>query len=95
MRRAWRHWSQAQTDFINAIPVHQVGRLERHPRIGIDRIEGLDMYFLMMNIANKPFDNKLVRQIVNHSVDASAIVTNILTASVIQSMSGGSARHRL
>ena len=30
------------------------------------RIEGLSMYFLMMNVAHKPFDNKLVRQAVNY-----------------------------
>jgi ABC-type transport system substrate-binding protein len=31
----------------------------------------------MMNVAHKPFDNKLVRQAVNYSVDAPAIVKNI------------------
>ena len=35
------------------------------------------MYFLMMNVAHKPFDSKLVRQAVNYSVDAPAIVKNI------------------
>ena len=49
-------------------------------------VEGLDLCevlflevagFLMMNVAYKPFDNKLVRQAVNYSVDAPAIVKNI------------------
>ena len=66
-----------QADFINDVPVHEVARLERHPRVRVDRIEGLEMYFLMMNVAYKPFDNKLVRQAVNYSVDAAAIVRNI------------------
>ena len=66
-----------QADFINDVPVHEVARLERHPRVRVDRIEGLEMYFLMMNVAYKPFDNKLVRQAVNYSVDAAAIVKNI------------------
>src|SRR6266478_7810772 len=66
-----------QADFINAVPVHEVERLERHPRVRVDRIEGLEMYFLMMNVAHKPFDNKLVRQAANYSVDAPAIVKNI------------------
>src|SRR6202008_1751549 len=66
-----------QADFINAIPVHEVERLQRHPRIRVDRIEGLELYFLMMNVAYKPFDNKLVRQAINYSVDAPAIVKNI------------------
>jgi peptide/nickel transport system substrate-binding protein len=35
------------------------------------------MFFLTMNVAFKPFDNKLVRQAVNYSVDAPAIVKNI------------------
>jgi peptide/nickel transport system substrate-binding protein len=66
-----------QADFINNVPVHEVARLKRHPRIKIDQIEGLRMFFLTMNCAMKPFDNKLVRQAVNYCVDASAIVKNI------------------
>ncbi len=66
-----------QADFVNDVPVHEVARLERHPRVRVDKIEGLEMYFLMMNVPYKPFDNKLVRQAVNYSVDAQAIVKNI------------------
>jgi peptide/nickel transport system substrate-binding protein len=66
-----------QADFINAVPVHEAARLQRHPRVRIDKIEGLEMYFLMMNVAYKPFDNKLVRQAINFSVDSAAIVKNI------------------
>jgi peptide/nickel transport system substrate-binding protein len=66
-----------QADFINNVPVHEVARLQRHSRIRVDKIKGLSMYFLMMNVAHKPFDNKLVRQAVNYSVDAPAIVKNI------------------
>ena len=35
------------------------------------------MFFLALNPAFKPFDNKLVRQAVNYSVDAPAIIKNI------------------
>jgi peptide/nickel transport system substrate-binding protein len=66
-----------QADFINNVPIHEVARLQRHPRIRVERIKGLSMYFLMMNVAHKPFDNKLVRQAVNYCVDAPAIVKNI------------------
>jgi peptide/nickel transport system substrate-binding protein len=66
-----------QADFVNDVPVHEVARLRRHPRLRVDTIEGLEMYFLMMNVAHKPFDNKLVRQAVSYSVDAPAIVKNI------------------
>src|ERR671910_3183762 len=66
-----------QADFINAVPVHEVARLERHPRVRIDQIEGLRMFFLAFNVAHKPFDNKLVRQAANYSIDAPAIIKNI------------------
>ncbi len=66
-----------QADFINNIPVHEVARLQRHPRVRIDQVEGLRMFFLTLNVAMKPFDNKLVRQAVNYSVDAPSIVKNI------------------
>ena len=84
-----------QADFINAIPVHEVARLQRHPRVRVDQIEGLEMYFLMMNVAHKPFDNKLVRQAINYSVDAPAIVKNIFDGIGYTSRrSGRTARHR-
>ena len=66
-----------QADFINNVPIHEVARLKRHPRVRIDQVEGLRMFFLTMNTAFKPFDNKLVRQAVNYSVDGPSIVKNI------------------
>jgi len=66
-----------QADFINNIPVHEVARLQKHPRVRIDQVEGLRMFFLAFNFAFKPWDNKLVRQAANYSVDAPAIVKNI------------------
>ena len=66
-----------QADFINNVPVHEVARFQKHPRVRIDRLEGLRMFLLAMNVAHKPFDSKLVRQAVNYSVDAPAIVKNI------------------
>jgi peptide/nickel transport system substrate-binding protein len=66
-----------QTDFINNVPDHEVARLQKHPRIRVDKIEGLRMFFLAFNMSFKPWDNKLVRQAANYSVDAPAIVKNI------------------
>ncbi|MGN6716958.1 MAG: ABC transporter substrate-binding protein, partial [Candidatus Binatia bacterium] len=66
-----------QTDFINNVPDHEVARLQKHPRSRIDKIEGLRMFFLAFNMSFKPWDNKLVRQAANYSVDAPAIVKNI------------------
>src|SRR4030095_7654128 len=66
-----------QADFVNNIPVHEVARLQKHPRVRIHHVEGLRMFFLAFNMAHKPWDNKLVRQAANYSVDAPAIVKNI------------------
>ena len=66
-----------QADFINNVPDHEVARLKNHPRVRIDQVEGLRMFFLAINFAFKPWDNKLVRQAANYSVDAPAIVRNI------------------
>lgn len=66
-----------QADVINNVPVHEIPRLDRHPRVRIEKVPGLRIYFLAMNAAFKPFDNSLVRQAVNYSVDPEAIVKNI------------------
>jgi peptide/nickel transport system substrate-binding protein len=66
-----------QADFINNVPDHEVARLKYHPRIRIDQVEGTRMFFLAINFAFKHWDNKLVRQAANYSVDAPAIVKNI------------------
>jgi len=66
-----------QADVINNVPEHEVARLQRHPRLKVEKIEGLRMFFLAFNLAHKPFDNKLVRQAVNYSVDARSIIRNI------------------
>ena len=66
-----------QADVINNVPSHEVARLERSPRVRIEKVEGLRTFFLALNPAFKPFDNKLVRQAVNYSVDVPAIVKNI------------------
>ncbi len=66
-----------QADVINNVPVHDVPRLQRNPRLRVEKVEGLRMFFLALNPAFKPFDNKLVRQAVNYSIDTQAIVKNI------------------
>src|SRR6266566_3942581 len=66
-----------QADFINNVPDHEVARLQKHPRVRIDKVEGLRMFFLAFNMAFKPWDNKLVRQAANYCVDAPAIIKNI------------------
>src|SRR5262245_34868865 len=67
-----------QADIINNVPVHDVPRLERSSKARVEKVEGLRMFFLALNPAFKPFDNRLVRQAANYAVDAPAIVKNIL-----------------
>ena len=66
-----------QADLVNNVPIHEVARLQRSSRVRVERVEGLRMFFLVLNPAHKPFDNKLVRQAANYAVDAPAIVKNI------------------
>jgi len=66
-----------QGDVINNVPVEEIARLDKHPRVRTEKVEGLRMYFLAMNVTHKPFDNKLVRQAFNHAVDPTAIIKHI------------------
>ena len=42
-----------------------------------EKVEGVRMYFLAMNVTHKPFDNKLVRQAINYAVDPAMIIKHI------------------
>jgi peptide/nickel transport system substrate-binding protein len=66
-----------QADIIDHVPVHEISRLERNPRLRVEKVAGLRIYFFGLNPAHKPWDNKLVRQAANYSVDARSIVKNI------------------
>ena len=66
-----------QTDVMDRVPVHEVTRLNRNPRVGVRSVPGLRIYFFAFNVNYKPWDNKLVRQAANYCVDADAIVKNI------------------
>ncbi len=70
-----------QADVINNVPVHDIPRLRRNPRLRVETVQGLRMFFLALNPAFKPFDNKLVRQAANYSIDVQAIVKNIFEGS--------------
>lgn len=66
-----------QGDVINNVPVEELSRFENHPRVRAEKVEGVRMYFLAMNVTHKPFDNKLVRQAINYAVDSSVIIKHI------------------
>lgn len=66
-----------QGDVINNVPVEELARLDKHPRVRAEKVEGLRMYFLAMNVTHKPFENKLVRQAFNHAVDPTMVIKYI------------------
>jgi peptide/nickel transport system substrate-binding protein len=66
-----------QGDVINNVPVEELSRFDKHPRVRAEKVEGVRMYFLAMNCTHKPFDNKLVRQAINYSVDPAVIIKHI------------------
>jgi len=66
-----------QGDVINNVPVEELSRFDKHPRIRSEKVEGLRMHFLAMNVTHKPFDNKLVRQAFNYAVDPAQIIKYI------------------
>jgi peptide/nickel transport system substrate-binding protein len=66
-----------QGDVTNNVPVEELSRFDKHPRVRAEKVEGVRMYFLAMNLTHKPFDNKLVRQAINYAVDPNAIIKHI------------------
>src|SRR5688572_31937465 len=39
-----------QGDVINNVPVEELSRFENHPRVRAEKVEGVRMYFLAMNV---------------------------------------------
>ena len=66
-----------QCDVMDRVPVHEVPRINKHPRVSVRSVPGLRIYFFALNVNFKPWDNKLVRQAANYCVDADAIVKGI------------------
>jgi peptide/nickel transport system substrate-binding protein len=66
-----------QGDVVNNVPVEELSRFDKHPRVRAETVEGQRMYFLAMNVTHKPFDNKFVRQAINYAVDPTTIIKHI------------------
>ena len=66
-----------QGDVANNVPVEELSRFDNHPRVRAEKVEGVRMYFLAMNLTHKPFDNKLVRQAISYAIDPSTIIKHI------------------
>ena len=66
-----------QADAISNLPIEEIERVVKNPRTRVEKVQGYRMYFLTMNVTHKPFDNKLVRQAFNYSVDPTVILRHI------------------
>ena len=66
-----------QADVISNLPIEDIERVRKHPRNRVEKVVGFRMYFLGMNVTSKPFDNKLVRQAINHALDPYVMLKHI------------------
>jgi peptide/nickel transport system substrate-binding protein len=66
-----------QADVVSNLPIEEIERVQKHPRIRVEKVPGFRMYFLAMNVTYKPFDSKLVRQAVSYSIDPNVIMKHI------------------
>ncbi len=66
-----------QADVISNLPIEDIERVAKHPRVRVEKVVGFRMYFLGMNVAFKPFDNKLVRQAINYALDPYVMLKHI------------------
>jgi peptide/nickel transport system substrate-binding protein len=66
-----------QADVISNLSIEEIPRVTKHPRTRVEIVPGYRMYFLVMNVTHKPFDNKLVRQAFNYSIDPTVILKHI------------------
>jgi peptide/nickel transport system substrate-binding protein len=66
-----------QADLISNVPIEDVGRIAKHPRVRLQEVVGFRMYFLGMSVQIKPFDNKLLRQAINYALDPHVMLKHI------------------
>src|SRR5690349_15187130 len=50
---------------------------EEAARARVEKVPGYRMYFLVMNVTHKPFDNKLVRQAFSYSIEPAIILKHV------------------
>jgi peptide/nickel transport system substrate-binding protein len=66
-----------QADVVSNLPIEEIDRVAKHPRTRVEKVPGFRMYFLAMNVTFKPFDNKFVRQAINHAIDPAVMMKHI------------------
>ena len=60
------------------IPPHLRERVEKNPKTKISQVNSVEIMFLAMSPAFKPWDNKLLRQAVAYSIDRDTIIATLL-----------------
>ena len=65
-------------DLILPIAPDFIERLEKTPQVSVHRKIGLTVWYVGFNVDKKPFTDKRVRQALNHAVNKTAIVRDIL-----------------
>ena len=68
---------QGQADLISNVPIEDVDRIAKHQRVRLQEVIGSRMYFLGMNVHDKTFDNKLLRQAINYALDPHVMLKHI------------------
>ena len=68
----------AGVDLILPIAPDFIDKLEKNPQIAVHRKTGLTVWYVGFNVDKKPFTDKRVRQALNHAVNRTAIVRDIL-----------------
>jgi peptide/nickel transport system substrate-binding protein len=63
-----------EVDIIQAVPPDLINRLEQSPEVVIQTAAGTQPTWVELNVNQPPFDNKVVRQGLNHMVDRELIV---------------------
>jgi peptide/nickel transport system substrate-binding protein len=66
-----------EVDLYQFVPPEAVPEVQRNPKTRIAETLSARMLFMVINAAEPPLDNKLVRQALNHAVDKKALVEQL------------------
>jgi len=67
-----------ELDFLYVVPLADVARVRRNSNLVYHGSPGSGTFMLNFNVRNAPFNNRLVRQALNHAIDKKAIVDSVL-----------------
>ncbi len=65
-------------DMIVEVPPDDVAALRDDPDVEVQEQAGPHVWFLILNLAEEPFDDVLMRQAINHAIDRESLVNDVL-----------------